>query len=331
MKIAIIKTSALGDIIHCACILQFIKHKIPNIHITWIVEERFKGILEGNQDIDEILTINLTESKKSISKFFQEVKYIKSFKKNNYDKVIDFQGLIKSAIVSKIISPNTYGYDKKSIRESLASFFYKYSFDIPYDYNTIDRYRLLANKALDINISKDEILNHKIPYMAFSSISEDKISEFISKEKKNVIFIIGSTWKSRIYPKEKLEYIAKNFDANILIPYGNEEEKQNALAIKSANIIVLPKLNIDDLKAVISKCDLLIGNDTGPSYIAWANNIPSITIFGPTPPTRIYESNIHKIIKSNSQVNPYKLNKNDFSICDIDAEDVLNLAKDLLS
>jgi heptosyltransferase-1 len=96
------------------------------------------------------------------------------------------------------------------------------------------------------------------------------------------------------------------------------------------NIKMLPKMNLKELTALISNCDLLIGNDTGPSYIAWANNIPSITLFGPTPATRIYETNINKLLKSPSKIDHYKLDKNDFSIKEIKEQDILDIAKKLL-
>ncbi|HHO42073.1 MAG TPA: lipopolysaccharide heptosyltransferase I, partial [Epsilonproteobacteria bacterium] len=59
MKIAIVKLSAMGDIIHAMVALEYIKQSHPNIKIDWIVEESFKAILEHNPYIDNILTLNL--------------------------------------------------------------------------------------------------------------------------------------------------------------------------------------------------------------------------------------------------------------------------------
>jgi len=323
MKIAIIKLSALGDIIHSAFVLQFIKHYIPDAKIDWIVEEGFASILEYNPHIDNIKTVNLKSIKKSPLNIFKEIRKIREYAKANYDVVIDLQGLIKSAITAKLLGSNVIGYDRKSIRESLASVFYTKSFHVPYDENTIDRYRILTSKALDIEISKDAVLK-KEPYLFYAK--EDL------KKRADVIFIVGSTWQSRIYPKEKLVTIAKALDANILIPFGNADELQDAnfIASRCDNVEVLPKIDLNELKAIISNAKLLIGNDTGPSYIAWANNIPSIILFGPTPPTRIYETKISKVLKSTSHVNHYKLDKNDFSISQIQEEEIIKIAKELL-
>ncbi len=331
MKIAIVKLSALGDIIHCAFVVQFIKKNIPDARIDWIVEEGFASILKYNEDIDNIKKVNLKSIKNNPLNIFQEIKKLKSYASENYDIVIDLQGLIKSAITSKILSSNIAGYDKNSIREGVASSFYSQKFDIPYHINTIDRYRLLISKALNIDITKEEVLDKK-PYLFFSEDDLKVAKKFLSKEKKNIVFIVGSTWQSRIYPKEKLVYIANKLDANILIPYGNESEKADGdyIASKCKNVKVLPKINLNVLTALISNVDLLIGNDTGPSYIAWANNIPSITIFGATPPTRIYETKINKVLKSSSKIDHYNLDKDDFSISEIKEDQVLQIALSLL-
>jgi len=332
LKIAIVKLSALGDIIHSAFILQFIKKEFPDAKIDWIVEKGFAPILENNPDIENIKTVELKSIKKSFFNIFKEIKKIKKYAKDEYDIVIDLQGLAKSAITAKLLGKNVAGFDKNSTREGIASLFYNKKINIAYDENTIDRYRVLASKALDIEISKEEVLNKK-PYLFYTLKDVEHINNFLDKDRKNIIFIVGSTWQSRIYPKEKLAYIANQLKDNILIPYGNEDEKKDAeyIASNSKNVKVLPKINLNQLKALISHADLLIGNDTGPSYIAWANNIPSITLFGPTPPTRIYETKINKVLKSSSHVNHYKLDKNDFSIKEIDENKIVNLAKELLN
>jgi heptosyltransferase-1 len=324
MKIAIIKLSALGDIIHTAFVIQFIKELKPKVKIDWIVEESFAPILENNPDLNEIKKINLKRLKSDKFAIFKEIKKIKSF--GRYDLIIDFQGLLKSAIVSRLLGSKIVGFDKNSTRESIASLFYSKGFDIPYHLNTIDRYRLLASYALEIEISKEDVLDKK-PYLFFKDTNLS-----LSSKKPNIIFIIGANWKSRIYPKEQLLEVAKELDSNIYIPYGNEDEKKRGewLESKADNITLLPKMNLNDLKAFISKCDLLIGNDTGPSYIAWANNIPSIILFGPTPSSRIYESNISKTLKSPSKVDPYRLDRDDFSIKEIDPKEIVSLAKELL-
>ena len=122
-------------------------------------------------------------------------------------------------------------------------------------------------------------------------------------------------------------------DANFLIIWGNETEKVIAEEIKdlSHNIHILEKLSLDGLISLIAQVDLVIGSDTGPTHMAWALNIPSITLFGPTPGYRnTYITNINKTIESESVVNPSKINKSDDSIKNITVSDISKLAQELL-
>ena len=103
MKIAIVKLSAIGDIIHAMIVLQFIKQHKPDIEIDWIVDESYKELLEFNPEINKVHTVNLKNAKKekSLSLFLKELRKLRRL--NQYDLVVDMQGLFKSAVVARII------------------------------------------------------------------------------------------------------------------------------------------------------------------------------------------------------------------------------------
>jgi len=330
-KIAIVKLSAMGDIIHAMVAVQFIKKRLPNIKIDWFVEESFFKVLEFNPQIDNIYKVNLKKLKRNKLALFEQIKLIKRYSKNDYDLVIDAQGLIKSALVSKLLGKKIAGFSKDSIREKFASNFYNIKVDIAYDQNTIDRNVKILTYPLNIDVSSDDILK-KEAFLFFKN-EDEKIYDFLSKDKKNIILVIGSTWESRNYPKEKYLEIANALKENCIIVWGTEKEKENAYFIEenSPYSKVMMKCDLNSLKALISKCDLLIGNDTGPTHMAWGLNIPSITIFGPTPINRVYKTPINAVVKSNSIINHYKLDKNDFSIREIDENTIIKKAKSLLN
>lgn len=324
MKICIVKLSAMGDIIHAMVALQFIKKKIPNARIDWVVENGFKGVVENNPHIDNILPVNLKAIKKKKSEIFNQYKILRNYSKNNYDIVIDAQGLLKSAIVSKIIGAKVIaGFDKDSIREGIASIFYNKKVHIPYDANTIDRNATVICEPLGIDVTSQNIIDKE--KFLFSNSHVEDLPDIFN------LFVIGSTWESRNYPKEKFVEIAEALKTETYIVWGSEDEHQKALWMqeKSKYLHVLPRGSLNDLKYVISKCSLLIGNDTGPTHMAWGLNIPSITIFGPTPINRVYVTPINKVVKSSSKVNHYKLNKNDFSIYEINPDEIVEIANEL--
>lgn len=330
MKIAIVKLSALGDIVHAMVALQFIKRSSPEIQIDWLVEESFVEILQNNPDINQILTVNLKALKKNKIGVIKEFNKIKQYANNHYDLVIDAQGLIKSAVVARLLSRNTAGFDKQSIREKPATKLYKSTVSIPYDANTIDRNATVIAQPLGINISQQQILD-KSPFLFSHDL--DDLDNYFPMDQPNVLFVIGSTWPSRNYPKEKYLHIIEALNVNSLIIWGNKQEHEDAkwIANRTKKATIIPKMSLNDLKSTIKHADLVIGNDTGPTHMAWGFNKPSITLFGPTPVSRVYQTPINKVLKSPSVVNPFKLNKKDFSITEIKESAVIELAHSLLN
>ena len=222
MKIAIIKLSALGDIVHAMIVLQFIKKYNKEILIDWVVEDVFAGLLENNPHINQIHRVNLKAVKKSrsIALLWKELRKVRKFGK--YDLVIDMQGLIKSALVARIIpSVTTLGFDQSSLRESLAAKFYNQTYKIDYAENIIKRNITLVSQALDLTIDQVDILN-KQPFL-YSS--KKYTFNSISNTKKNIVLIPGASYPSKCYPVEKMAELTTQIHANYLIIWGNATEK----------------------------------------------------------------------------------------------------------
>ena len=330
MKIAIVKLSALGDIVHAMIVLQFIKKHNQEIEIDWIVEEDYKGLFEFHPDINKVHVVNIKKAKKkkSFFLFLNELKKVRHFGK--YDLVIDMQGLFKSALISRlIVSPITLGFDRFSVRERIASIFYNKKIDSPYDENVIERNMRLISKALKFSFNQETITHKK----SFLYSSQKYEFPYISKTMKNIVLISGASYEAKVYPYQYYANLASKIDANFIIIWGSKNEKSIAEKIKliCSKVCIIDKLSLDSLVSLISQVDLVIGADTGPTHLAWALNIPSITLFGPTPGYRnTWLTNINKIIESNSKVDSKRINHNDYSIRNIKVSDITKLAEELI-
>ena len=324
-RIAIVRLSALGDIVNSAFVLQFIKEAFPNAQITWICEEVFAPIFTNHPHIEHLHSVHLKKLKKdkSFSLLKHEIGSLRNL--GDFDVVIDMQGLLKSAIVARLISPNTHGFDKDSIREGIASFFYKSMTHIPYSENVVLRNAKVVGDALGIEITEAMIEQKE---RVFPILYPDPFQH----DRKNVLFVIGASWSSKRYPKEKLIEVIDALDVNAHIIWGNEAEREDAefIADHAENASITPKMTLNELVSYVSHCDLVIGNDTGPTHMAWAQNVPSITIFGPTNERMIFETPRNVAIHSNSKVDIMKIDKNDFSIQEIDPHTIIDKAKELL-
>ena len=317
LKIAIVKLSALGDIVHAAIVLQFIKKHHPNAHITWLVDARFASLLKDHPLINELVVLPLKQS------FRQSYKILKTLGK--FDKVIDLQGLFKSAVVAKIIGMQTYGFSRESVKEKIAARLYRHKFKIDYNENIIIRNLALVAFALNFSFEASEILEKK-PCFEASEIYKNESG------KKRVLIAAFASEESKIYNKFK-DVIRLLEGCEIYLCYGNESEKARAEAIISGTSAkLLEKLSIKEMISFITSCDLVIGNDSGLTHLAWAMNRPSITLFGNRPSHRnAYITDKNLVIDMGKQIDARSIDKNDFCIREIFPETVANFAKRLLN
>ncbi len=334
MKIAIVRLSALGDIIVSAVFLALIKERFTNAQIEWFVDERFGAILEHSPYIDKLHPIAL----KSVLTTFNPLKIFKLFKSlraYEYDIVIDMQGLIKSALITQMLkAPKKVGFDYASAREGLSAFFYSQKVSIAYDEPVLKRNFTLLSHAL--NLPKKEIsegLNSRSK--VFSYQDSPKIDALnLNKNKLKILFVLETSKINKTYPIERFKELAlalENFQICLL--WHADEDKATALygALKNQrDVLLLPKLTLNEVKALLFKMDLIIGGDTGITHLAWALQKPSITLYGNTPMERFkLESPINVSLTGNSNANYHK---KDFSIQNIDPkkikECVLNILKE---
>ncbi|WP_441712343.1 lipopolysaccharide heptosyltransferase I [Helicobacter pylori] len=334
MKIAIVRLSALGDIIVGAVFLAAIKECFTNAQIEWFVDERFSAILEHSPYIDKLHPIAL---KSTLTTFnpLKIFKFFKSLRAYEYDIVIDMQGLIKSALITQMLkAPKKVGFDYASAREGLSAFFYSQKVSIAYNEPVLKRNFTLLFHAL--NLPKKEIsegLNSRSK--VFSYQDSPKIDALnLNENKPKILFVLETSKINKTYPIERFKELAlalENFQICLL--WHANEDKATALygALKNqCDVLLLPKLTLNEVKALLFKMDLIIGGDTGITHLAWALQKPSITLYGNTPMERFkLESPINVSLTGNSNANYHK---KDFSIQNIEPkkikECVLNILKE---
>ena len=160
MKVCVIKTSSMGDVIHTLPALTDAQRAIPNLSIDWVVEENFAEIPHWHSAVKQIIPIALRRWRKS--PFSTQTKnewksYRVLLQAKQYDAVIDAQGLFKSAFfVTRLANGIKHGYDCKSIREPIASFFYDKKYTISYQQHAVERIRQLFAQALSYPLSKEK-------------------------------------------------------------------------------------------------------------------------------------------------------------------------------
>jgi len=265
VRILIIKTSSLGDIVHCLPVINDIKYFVPESSIDWLVEECFADVPRLHPGVDSVITISLRTWKKNLRKkstWIGLYKSIKAIRENHYDIIIDFQGLLKSAFFTLFTRGDIHGFDKTSIREGAASYFYKFTHTVSKQIHAVVRNRELASKCFQY-----ELLDQSAHFgLEIHNINNFNLSE------RYVVLIHGSSKKSKQWPKEHWLKVIQFFNGlglRVLLPWGNLEEYHFSKALRKAstNSLVLPKMNISDLANVISGAKCIIGVDSGLTHL----------------------------------------------------------------
>ena len=272
---------------------------IPSLSIDWVVEENFAEIPRWHSAVNRVIPIALRHWRKSpfsIQTRNEWKNYRTLLQAENYDAVIDAQGLIKSALFATRFAQGVkHGYDRQSIREPLASFFYDKKYTISYQQHAVERIRQLFALSLGYELSQVQ---------GDYGIARHFLHQ--TSEKNYVVFIHSTTradkhWKESEWQK-LIEKITALSDCEIRLPWGNELEKARAerLAQVDSKVIVLPKLTLTELAEQLANAQAVVSVDTGLAHLTAALDKPNITLYGSTDPKLIgcYGKNQHYLSAS---------------------------------
>ena len=271
----IVKTSSLGDVLHTLPALTEAKKHMPEIEFDWVVEKAFAEIPRWHQAVNEVLEVEVRKWRKNVFKYFSEIRaFKKKLKSKRYDYIIDAQGLLKSAWITKGAKGVKYGLDKLSAREPTASFFYQHKIPVAKGHHAILRVKELFSKVLNYNVS-DEI-DYGISYQWHKQNAH-----------KQVVFLHATTWSSKHWSLAHWQQLTKllaDDGIKVLLPWGNDSEKRQALEIAQdhKNVVILDRMSLTQLAELFSQSDAIVSVDTGLSHLAAACNAPVIGMYGST-------------------------------------------------
>jgi heptosyltransferase-1 len=282
MRVLVIKTSSLGDVIHTLPALTDAMRAYPGIHFDWVVEEAFAEIPKWHPAVDRVIPVAIRRWRKNPLKawFSGEWKHFRlNLREREYDYVIDAQGLVKSAFITRRARGQKHGLDKASAREPRASKAYDYTHFVARNQHAIRRVRKLFADTLRYPMPED------MPDYGID------LSRLPGQEPQPdyAVFLHGTTWETKHWPEEYWIELAKKVTGTGLevhLPWGNEVEHVRAQKIAEAvqGVEVLPAMGIPALAAQLSSARFVVGVDTGLAHLCAALSVPSITLYGPTSP-----------------------------------------------
>ncbi|MBO6703148.1 MAG: lipopolysaccharide heptosyltransferase I [Pseudomonadales bacterium] len=273
MKVLLVKTSSLGDIVHALPAVTDALQAIPELVIDWVVEEAFKDIPERHVGVRRVIPVAIRRWRQQMLKSAGEFSEFRAqLLEDTYDLVLDSQGLFKSALTGWLAKGPLCGFSGASAREPVASKLYRKGYDIDVNQHAILRQKQLFASAI----------GYPCP---------DAIDFGLKKNpdrKRRLAFFHGTTWLSKEWPLaywQRLAIQAIDEGYELLVPAGSEEERARAEAITAAGGDVLYRPSLSDLIERLSRCQGAVSVDTGLGHLAPALGVPMVGLFGATDPS----------------------------------------------
>lgn len=337
MRVLIIKTSSLGDVIHSLPVIDYLRQVSAGIQIDWVVEEQFLPILEHNSALDRIHIVRTKKWRKSpfAPETRSELKALRTaLRERPYDLVFDIQGNLKSGLIAWLSGVNErIGFSTEVLQEKLNRLFTTRK--IPFraeDRNVTDRYL----RVISVPFGRD-YRNMQLSSDIFSAPEDEAAADkYMSELPAGLVFMfqIGTTWNTKFwYPEGWIELarriIGRYPVSTILLNWGSPEEKalgERIVREAGASVRLLPWLRIKELIPVIRRVDLLIGGDTGPLYLAAAVGTPTVSYYRATSAANYApKGERHIAVQS-----PMKCAGCQRTTCDLDAECRVSITVDAL-
>ena len=287
MKILLVRLSSMGDLIHTFPAIEDLAKHRPDIELHWLCEEGFSDIAKLHPFVKKIHKMSWRKWRKDLHlrQTWQEIGCLKfDLKQEQFDFVLDSQGLIKSAVFAKMANAPVYGFDKNSIREKLASVFYSKSYSVSKNQNAVLRNRQLFSKVFEYGLSESELQIFGLSIPAEVSLN--------GLNHPYCVMLHASSKDSKLWPIENWKQLLKTIYADkgisAYLPWGNSKEKERAEQIAEGLqfAVVCEKMNLLQAAFLLKNAQGVIGVDTGLLHLANALDCPVVGIYTDTDPMK---------------------------------------------
>lgn len=260
-QILVVRLGSMGDVIAALPAVASLKHSIPHSKITWVIDPKWSLLLQGNPYVDSVVHLD-RRTFTGLRNAWRELRA------DRFDFAVDFQGLVKSAIVATLARPERiFGFNAEYARESPASWFYSTKVPIR-SYHAVERNLDLAAAAGASNILR----TFPLP----AGERESKLPEGD--------FVLASPlagWGAKQWPLENYTKLAERLHRECGMPLVLDAPYPLRVQGIESHVSTLAGLIYATRRATA-----VVGLDSGPLHLAAALGKPGVAIYGPTDPAR---------------------------------------------
>ncbi len=274
--ILFIKTSSLGDVIHHMPALAEARRHLPDAHLAWVVEEAFASLVRLHPAVDAVVPVASRRWRHALLRgatWREGRAFLRSMRARAYDEIIDTQGLLRSAVISRLARGRRHGYDAASVREPLAARFYDVPHQVSRDLHAIERNRTLTGRVLGYAPAGE--LDFGLDRTMLASAAADP---------PYAILLHATARAEKQWPEERWIALGRELATRgleLIVPWGTEIEHQRSERIAAGipGARVPARQPLDQVARQIAGARFVIGVDTGLLHLAAALSVPLVGIF----------------------------------------------------
>lgn len=291
MKILLVKTSSLGDIIHAFPTLRYLRSKFPEAQIDWVVERPFAELVASHPDVNTVFKVDTKAWRKrwyAPATWKEICAFRNSVQHASYDVLFDLQGNTKSGLITYLARAKTkVGLGLKSYSERLNAWFTDLRFDPPREGNVRTESLYLAQSYFkDPNPFSDKGVELKLTTPQQETLQQTLSNPFFTKGP-FIMVCPGSAWPNKQMAYASLErllhHLRSHLHCKFVLIWGNPEERKVAEALHTSlpqASLILDRLPLPALQNLMARMQLVISMDSLPLHLAGTTSVSTFSVFG---------------------------------------------------
>jgi lipopolysaccharide heptosyltransferase I len=297
-RIALVRLSSLGDVVHALPVASALRRLCPGAELTWIVERREQAVLVGNPDLDALVDVDTRLWRREFRRpgGGREVAVkvrglVRRLGGGRFDVAVDLQGLWKSGLITGLTrAPLRVGFAARHCRERGSALFTTRRVAVPPGAHHVVQANLALLAGLGLDPAAAGPPRFPVPR---DGSAEATVARYLQEEglKPDTPLVVlnpgsggeGKRWAIEAYRRLGDE-VAVRLQARVLLAWGPGEEPLARAIAHGMRVtpVVPPPTSIPELVALLRRATLVVGGDTGPIHLAAALGAATVGLYGPT-------------------------------------------------
>jgi lipopolysaccharide heptosyltransferase I len=295
VKVALVKLSSLGDVVHALPVAATLRARWPSARLTWIAERREAAVLAGHPALDAVVAVDTRRWRRArrpadVKAAAGELTALAArLRAARFDVALDAQGLLKSGMLAWLTrAPLRVGFGARRCREPLSAAFTNRRVTPPPSARHVVEQYLALLEPLGVGPS---LLEFHLPCEPAVEARADEVYRRAGAAAAAGLIAIspGAGRADKRWPPERFGVLARRLAAesgvDVLVVWGPGEEALARAVVQGAAhaaVVLAPPTDLSDLVAVLRRASLMVAADTGPLHVAAALRVPCLGLYGPT-------------------------------------------------